>query len=85
MCVGVEARIDRSLEQREDFVSQVEAADHPLVVRPPVMGVRAVELPTWECSHQPLEQRLVASVHSQCYLRLAAVTTKMAFADEKPS
>jgi hypothetical protein len=46
------------------------------------VAVRAVQARTREEGLQPEEQRLVAYVHAQRYLRTLPITTEMALADE---
>jgi hypothetical protein len=58
------------------------ASGHPLVVVPPSMMVRTVELGAWDRPNQPLKELLVSHMHSQGHLRLTPIAAEMAFANQ---
>jgi hypothetical protein len=81
---AVEVRRDVGLEQRQDVLHQRRPAGHPLVVAAAGVVVGPVEAGARKAVHQPAEHRLVAGVHAQDDLRLAAVAAERALADQEP-
>ena len=58
------------------------ASGHPLVVAPPPVMVRPIELGVWDDAEQPLEKLLVSHMHPQGHLSLASIAAEMALANQ---
>jgi len=70
-------------EKRPDLITEHRPARHPLIVITPAVMVRAVQSRRREEPFEPEENTLVAFVHPQSDLRLAAVAAEAPFAGEE--
>jgi hypothetical protein len=78
--IGVE-QIPMALDERHDNLAKVAPASRPLVVGTAPVVVWAVQGAPSIRAPQPLEGLLVADVHTQRHLGLAAVTAEVTFTD----
>jgi hypothetical protein len=58
--------------------------DHPLVVVPAAVVVRAIELGAWDFFDEPLKQLFMPHVHAKRYLRMKPISSEMTFPYEDP-
>lgn len=79
MCVHC---VETTEQERQQFFAKRLASGHPLVVVPPPVVVRTIELGARDCPLQPLKQVLVSHVHSNGHLRLQPVAPEMSFANQ---
>jgi hypothetical protein len=82
--MAVEIRRQPSVEERNEFVAQVGAPNHPLKVIAPAVVIRAIEAPPGKGPLQPPKDRLMPDVHPQCDVGLAAVATEVTLSDQEP-
>jgi hypothetical protein len=70
------------VQERHELIAEHRATRHPLVVAATRMVVRTVQPAARHAVHEPLEQRLVVSVHPERDLGLAPVTAEMPLPDQ---
>jgi hypothetical protein len=79
--LGIQLWGQMLVEQRDEHLSKVTTASHPLQVMPAVVMVGPVKLATRKGPLDPVEEGRVPYVHSQGDLRLATVSAEVAFSD----
>jgi len=72
------------IQERHQLLSEVGSPGHPLEVASAAVVVRTVELASGEGLLEPVEEGLVIGVHPQGDVRLPAVSSEVAFADQEP-
>lgn len=82
--LGVQGGVEVSVEERDQFFSEEGSSGHPLEVAAAAVVVGTVELASGEGLLEPAEEGLVIGVHPQGDVRLAAVSSEVAFADQEP-
>jgi hypothetical protein len=71
-------------QDRQQIISKGLATSHPLVVVPPSVMIRPVELGGRDNAQKPMEKLLVPGMHSQSYLGMKSIAAEMPFTDQDP-
>ncbi len=82
--LGVQGGIEVAIQERHELFPEKGSPGHPLEVASAAVVVGTVELASGEGLLEPTEEGLMVGVHPQGYVRLAAVSSEVAFADEEP-
>lgn len=82
--LGVEGWVEVLIQERHELFPEEGSPGHPLEVASAAVVVGTVELASGEGLLEPAEEGLVVGVHPQGDVRLAAVSSEVAFADEEP-
>ena len=82
--LGVEGGVEVLIQKRHDFFPEEGSAGHPLEVASAAVVIGTVELASGEGLFEPAEEGLVISVHPEGDVRLTAVSSEVAFANQEP-
>lgn len=80
--MGVEAFVEPRFQKRQHIMHKRGAPRHPLKVGAPAVGVGPIQPRRREPFLEPAEECLMADVHAQRDVRLTAIATERALADQ---